>query len=268
MSNVLPEEECRDTNGDGDCMKCATVPANWLCPKKAVHLTKWPKLIVVGDSVTPEQAMEIIIRTQCVDFFHSNERAWQEIVKAAFAMPEFPSLNDPDPEVNRATLAAYQAADMAARESMGILDIEYLHNARILSSWIGGPHGWCDWDGTIGCANYNIGKWPEESEVTAEWVRIAAAFPFLNLQAQLITDEGEGYIATQHSVSFGHVTLIRRPKHALMPRFALKHVDDAVMASVINIALGTPGREQGCTAEKLHEAIHHTKRVIAERTTT
>lgn len=262
MTNVVSEEECRDTNGDGDCVNCTRNP--WLCPKKGVYLDKWPRLIVVGEAVTEEQAMEIIIRTQHLYYFHSNDKAWQNLVETAFGVRDI--------EEFRGNYQNWQKLMDARKAELGTLDLEYLTNARIISSWIGGPKGWVDWDGSIGCASWNIGKWPSESDVTAEWVTIASAFPWLKLKAQLITHEGEGILACEHTVADGHVTLDRHPTAKLIPDFAIKDADASVMSGVIGLLTGSLDRERGCTIEKLHEAIAHTKAVIAkittERTTT
>lgn len=55
-----------------------------------------------------------------------------------------------------------------------------------MSCWIGGTHGWCDWDGTIFANSFNVGKWPTVEEVEKDWQAIAAAFPFLDLRSQLL----------------------------------------------------------------------------------
>ena len=70
------------------------------------------------------------------------------------------------------------------------------------------PKGWCDWEGNIACRNYNIGKWHTAEEVTEDWLAIAAAFPYLELRAQVITDEGEGEIAAEWAVREGDAALI------------------------------------------------------------
>jgi hypothetical protein len=90
-----------------------------------------------------------------------------------------------------------------AIQRYGFLELSLLYTSRISSTWIGGPHGWCDWDGRIGSSNYNIGKWPDADHVTAEWELIAATFPYLDLTAQLITDEGDGQVAAQWRVRNG-----------------------------------------------------------------
>ena len=256
MSNVVSEEECRDTNGDGDCVNCSRNP--WLCPKKGVYLDKWPRLIVVGERVTPERAMEIIVRTQSLHSFYSNDKAWEHLVKAAFGMHDIGEFSG--------DYKAWQEFMDHREVQLGTLDLEYLFNHRIISSWIGGSHGWCDWDGTIGCANYNLGKWPQESEITKDWVTIAEAFPWLKLQAQLVTHEGEGILACQHDISDGKVTLDRHPRTKLIPDFAMRDADNSTMTGIFGLITGAPNRERGCTIEKLHEAIDHTKAVVASRT--
>jgi hypothetical protein len=155
-------------------------------------LSKWPRLLVVGTPVTEEQANEILIRTANLWLLHVNDRAWNETVADVLRF-EPGRLGFWTPESLR-----------AAAEELRCLDLQWLYTSRISSSWIGGPHGWCNWDGTVGCANYNIGKHPEVEDVTADWQRIAETFPYLDLRAQLVTDEGEGDLAAEWTVSAGH----------------------------------------------------------------
>jgi len=130
-----------------------------------------------------------------------------------------------------------------------ILNLSYLHNHQIVSSWIGGPHGWCTWDGAIGCAVYNIGKWPTVEAVTADWKTIAAAFPFLELRAQLINDEGEaGFPAVEWRVASGQVELDLEPRELLRPTLSLDDMD--IVARVL-----FPGAERGVSVERLTEAL-------------
>ena len=60
------------------------------------------------------------------------------------------------------------------KKDISHIELEYLSNHRIVSSWIGGPHGWCNWEGNIGCNNYNIGKHPSCKEVYNEWIKMSA----------------------------------------------------------------------------------------------
>ncbi|WP_106239822.1 hypothetical protein [Nonomuraea fuscirosea] len=122
-----------------------------------IDLTKWPRLLVVGEPVTREQASEILVRTD--DWFLStNDRAWKAAVEglaAEYGMPAEPPFSA-DIETKKSAWAGKREW----RQRVGVLQLEYLGNARIASPWIGGPKGWCDWDGRIGCGNYNVGKYP------------------------------------------------------------------------------------------------------------
>lgn len=165
-------------------------------------LTKWPRLLVVGEPVSEAQADEIILRTTCWPYVRCNDPAWN--IAVAYTVGLTPPKDYPYGEEKR----------LAERTSNPGLN--YLYNSRISSSWIGGPHGWCDWDGTIGCDTYNIGKWPDESTVGDEWARIAAAFPYLRLRAQLVADEGMGEPILEWEIGQGRVHR-RDPDGLLIP---------------------------------------------------
>lgn len=172
------------------------------------ELTKWPRLLVAGQPITEEQANEILVRTMPYSLF-TNDRDWERQVCEVLGV-------DLDPKHGMTNHESLKAA----RESLRCLDLHYLENWRIASSWIGGPKGWCGWDGTIGCANYNIGKWPSVEDVTEDWLAIAAEWPFLDLRAQLVPDEGEAdapaveWLVRDGAVTTmtGSIELLRRPE--------------------------------------------------------
>ena len=135
---------------------------------------KWPGMIVQGDNVTKEQAAEILLRTDLMlpNFrYGCNDKEFIAQVQSLF-----PLVKEGDDGLSWSE--AYQ-----------VIGLGYLWNSRIMSSWVGGPNGWCNWDGTIGSSNKNIGKWPSVQDVAEEWAAIAQAFPFLNLRCQLFSDE-------------------------------------------------------------------------------
>lgn len=159
-------------------------------------LTKWPRLLVAGDPITEAQANEIILRTT-PSYLSSNDRPWLAQVCGILGLKQ-----GKYGEVSWDSLDHWRAM-------IGALDVSYLRNERIMSSWVGGPHGWCDWDGTIGCDTYNIGKWPHAHDVDTEWRLIAAAWPFLTLRCQLVPDEGEAMTpAVEWRVSGGRVEVV------------------------------------------------------------
>lgn len=171
-------------------------------------LTKWPRLLVTGNPVTEGQANDILIRTMPHSIM-TNDRAWERQICQVLGVDQDPAYGRPN----------YQTMK-ARREQLRCLDLHYLDNYRIASSWIGGPRGWCDWDGTIGCCSFNIGKWPSVEEVTEDWLAIAAEWPFLDLRAQLVPDDGDaptpavGWLvrAGQVTTITGETELIRQPE--------------------------------------------------------
>ncbi|MEU0937655.1 hypothetical protein [Embleya sp. NPDC005971] len=191
-------------------------------------LTKWPLLLVDGNDVTPEQADEILIRTANPYYLRTNDREWDRQVGDVLGR-----------EVRGHGLAEL----VAAIERMRTIPLEYLYNSRISSSWVGGPHGWCDWDGRIGCCTYNIGKWPSFEQVTDEWTLIAQAFPYLKLTAQLVADEGTGDLVAEWRVADGRVE-VRNPQERI-PGNALVDIG----------AFLRPGYERGVDIDRLRSAL-------------
>lgn len=183
-----------------------------------VYLPKWPGCDVDGISVTPEQAMEILVRTNGT-YFSTNDREFEKQVRDIFygtiPHPEWgerwwgDSLHGPNEETGGERWNRWALCDDYCRE-MGLLNLEYLANQRVCSSYIGGPYGWCDWDGRIYQRGKNVGKWPSAGEIYDEWAKIAKAFPYLNLTCKLLDheagygDEGSG-IAVVYEVAEGTV---------------------------------------------------------------
>ena len=165
-----------------------------------IDLPKWPGLLVRGEKITEEQAAEIILRTSgrisCNDDNFTNAVKCliydvQDDGKSAY----YDKVNDLIREkigVEKDSPGAWEKIwgyKEKRDNEIGILELSYLGNYQICSSWIGGPHGWCNWDGTISACNYNIGKWPTVEVVYEEWVLIAKTFPFLDLRCQLLNHE-------------------------------------------------------------------------------
>ena len=138
------------------------------------------------------------------------------------------------------------------------LDIYYLQNSRIVSCWIGGTKGWCDWNGNIECSNYNIGKWPSIKEVYEEWCVIAKEFPYLNLRSQLmnceayeaISDDGENEPKpiVEFIVKDGKVEMVE-PTEQLIP---MTDIDISNRSEI------------GCTLEQFRQAVDYTKAKVAK----
>jgi hypothetical protein len=148
---------------------------------------KWPRLVVCGESVTPAQAEQIIVRTNG-PYLHCNDRQWERDARRIMGL--FSAIDEMDTSRRDETgyLRHLFEKEHESFDAIGMLRLQYLTNQRIASAYIGGgTHGWCNWDGTIQSADYNIGKWPTVGEVTDDWKQIARAFPFLNLKSQVVS---------------------------------------------------------------------------------
>jgi hypothetical protein len=165
-------------------------------------LPKWPGMLVVGEKVTREQAEEIIVRTSDLYFWcNEHEFVAQLYEVLGISLQEGFNSFPEDEDLRR------------VQEELGVITtLHYLGTRRIVSAWIGGPHGWCDWEGNIGSRNYNLGKWPSPSSVFEDWEKIAAAFPFPSLRCQLLDKEiGEDpphAALVEYVVSEGRVEVI------------------------------------------------------------
>lgn len=153
--------------------------------------SKWPRLLVVGDQVTREQANEIIVRTTRLWGVMTNDAVWEKLVKTALKLP--PDLTHEDyagPVEARLEKINEREALVEARERrLRTLDLHYMDlSDRIASCYVEGPHGWCDWSGHIFTDSYNIGKWPTAREVHCDLETIAAAFPFLRMTVQALSE--------------------------------------------------------------------------------
>lgn len=206
------------------------------------ELPKWPRLLVLGNKVTKEQAMEIIIRTDsgwlssndkafCKSLCHAMDVAWEDYHPNYDEMHTF-------------------------RNKYKVLSLSYVSNDYITSSYIGGPHGWCSWSGDIMTYSYNIGKWPSISEVLNDWSAIADAFPFLELKCQLFDKESSeigGIPLAEYHVTEGVVHLYE-PEAPLLP-YELLQADnmDIIMKRMTN-----PYGERGCTIEEFKKALEVT----------
>ncbi|CAH6419301.1 Hypothetical protein HVR_LOCUS502 [uncultured virus] len=209
-------------------------------------------MIVSGDEVTPDHAAEIIIRTSDL-YFCSNDNDWRRMLHGYLGiLPEKESNGYVFPDYNK---------QKKLESELGILKLEYLQNDQIASSYIGGPHGWCSWDGIIGTDGYNIGKWPSVDTVFNEWTRIAEAWPFLKLRCQLWNcecdsdhddDDEPAEPIVEYLIENGTVTMVD-PTQLRSP---VKHG--------MNFAFLIPGGERGCTFEQFERAVQLARKTVMQ----
>jgi hypothetical protein len=151
------------------------------------QLPKWPGLVMLGEPVTPLQAMEIIVRTNSA--LTTNDYDFNEALAQAIGHPQPPAFDANNLRYDRYRYDKYHTKLEDWNKRLGILDLSYLSNQQICSRWIGGLHGWIHWDGTIFAGHYNIGKWPEANEVQNDLEILGSAFPYLKLYGWLLDRE-------------------------------------------------------------------------------
>ena len=209
-------------------------------------MAKWPRLVVVPgegrETVTREQANEILVRTDC-RHLAAGDGALEREVREALGHPHPDRRAERGPGADAAAAWTREEREWAA--GLRMLDLRFLANSRILSVMIGGPHGWCDWDGAIGCSEWNIGKGPAAGEVTEDWAKIADAFPYLDLRAQCIADDGRGEVAAQWRVSGGKAAPVKPGR-----RYATREFTRAELAGA---------GELGVRLERLREAVEQVR---------
>jgi hypothetical protein len=219
-------------------------------------LPKWPCLVVMGTKVTKEQAQEIIVRTDSWRFM-SNDKSLEKDLHtlAGLANPWEP---DQTIEVSQAAWAK----DEEVKKAHGVLDLEYLTNSQIVSCYVGGPHGWCNWEGDIFCNDFNIGKWPSTEEVYNEWCLIAKTIPYLDLRCQLMNAESceeDLQPVIEYVVKGGKVKLRIPTKHLTIP------VSPNFEEQALKIAyMSSRTREFGCTMQDFATALALTRLKVSE----
>jgi hypothetical protein len=210
--------------------------------KDQVVLPKWAAMTVWGTNVLREQAMEILVRTNA-RHARSNDRKWQTFVWKTLGVR---TEGEAEP--------SFDAVE-AACARLRVLPLSYLANEQIMSSWVGGAHGWCYWTGAIHAATYNIGKYPGTTEVRDEWALIAEAFPFLDLQCQLWSGEASemGTVPlVEYVVKKGKVRMVKPKRPLLVP---------------VSFNRPFPPDERGCNEETLREAVEVTLNAAPRPTT-
>jgi len=144
------------------------------------YLPKWTGMICIGDPVTPEQALEIIIRTDNYRFYDEYYRDVDllKLIKKIY-MRCLPIEDQ----------ISHQILDIEKFNHMfGILPIHYLNNHMLYHST--GLHGWMKKNGTIKTSSYNIGKRPTKKDLVEEVQIIIDTFPFIrNMHFQFLNGE-------------------------------------------------------------------------------
>lgn len=228
----------------------------------SIPLPKWTRLVVIGNNITKDQAKEILIRTDNLSFSTNDVDFAYDC--CTYLFPEVATSFGSDDYISFFDLfkdtKSYIKAKNSLRKELGLLDLEYLANHRIVSCYIGGPHGWCDWQGKIGCNNYNIGKWPSVEQVFNEWQLIAKTFPFLDLKAQLLSEEDENVyseVLVEFHIKDGIVLMVEGKELLDNP------IEELSAEDTLKLICSPPSvRERGCTLEQFKEAVDYVRKKL------
>lgn len=213
-------------------------------------LPKWPGVFVTGKSVTPEQAKEIIFRTDTnlqrgpSEFLNGNDKRFKDKCITAFGWDPFNAAQHSwwnlhkaeDEEAHKVAMLKILPANSgyedlrdvvkAWKKELKIIDTEYVYNSFLSSAYAGGPTGWCHPSGNISVDGHNYGKWPTVEDIKKDWQTIAEAFPFLDLACTLFNkeycEEGTSPICTivvkSGAVQVGEPTMSLHDRNQDAPR--------------------------------------------------
>lgn len=158
-------------------------------------LPKWPQMLVTGESVTPEQAKEIIFRTDgfltdTYDLAGGNRKEFTEWYQARAGLDRYVvrDWQDQSKEAKAKRKKNWPFGRMV-RERAGYISTNYVTNDWASCCFVWGAHGWCSPEGRIHFVD-NVGKWPSVADVLEDWTTLAREFPFLKLVATLMSGEG------------------------------------------------------------------------------
>lgn len=198
-------------------------------PLFSIQLPKWPALAVFGKPIHPDIAAVAIIRLSGLNFY-CNDSSFLSQINSAVGI----------------TKDKFEQRDKACEEYRAI-HLNYLClSHRVASCWVGGTHGWLNWDGNVFSNNYNIGKCPNVKDVYDDWKTIAGMFPMLDLTAQLFSGE----VCEPGIKPLVEFRIKNRRVKLIPPKTSIHIFDDAFVRG---------GSEVGCTIEQFKDALEKTK---------
>jgi hypothetical protein len=132
---------------------------------------KWCPLRLYGQPVDTKLAREIIFRTQRQAIPYTNDHAWTKAIYREIGYEQVNKIGNTLEEL---------AVDRALRSLTKILPLNVLFNDQVSSCYIGGPHGWINWDGAEGLKVSSQSKQPFINTITTNqrlglgvWLEIA-----------------------------------------------------------------------------------------------
>lgn len=137
-----------------------------LTPEQYPGLPKWPGAFVTGTTVTPEQAKDILFRTDTSvrypsEYMGGNDHRFRERCIVQFGWKPLIDAEGKWFELHKIEDKAQKEAAIEAlcpkrsgfdnlwdlrhawQAEMQMVETEYVSNSYLSTAYIGGPHGWC-----------------------------------------------------------------------------------------------------------------------------
>jgi len=204
---------------------------------------KWCPILIRGRKVSTNVVREVLIRT--MPYFSTNDRDWLEEVCGASDI-EITEYGTTDPQ-----------GWFEFEKSISHMELEYLRNSQIMSSYIYGPNGWMNWDGSIGYRHHqNIGKWPETSAVLKEASRLAKMWPMLDMHIQICNGEESVTPLFEIKMYRGKTSISEPVVQIGLPKVPLRDDPESFARQFTS-----PYRERGCSIGTYKQALAHTLKV-------
>lgn len=161
---------------------------NALYPYRECQLPKFPQMLVWGKSVTPEQAKDIIFRTDrqltsVAMCSGGNDKYWEDYVRVVLGFRKAQDFFESLPIKKR--YPAFWEFQEALNKKLGILSLSICDTEWTSCCFVFGARGWCHPDGKIAFID-SAGRWPEIEAVVEEWELVAQTFPYLDLTVTLV----------------------------------------------------------------------------------
>lgn len=229
-----------------------------------VWLPKWPTCYINGKRINPAQADMVIRRIdaffQSRGMYEGNLKEWNARVREICRIPKEADFQD---EQGANGFSAWWNACNVWAEKWGVLqlsDDNYLSTRRISTSYVGGAHGWLDYDGEIYWCQ-TIGKYPSAKEIYEELTVLAGAFQFLDLGVTLYSEESGNPSPHDAVISYqvreGEVTVVDPKTRNVHEQYGFAHpvkVRESEQQMIMN--LFDRRCEIGCSEERLYQWAH------------
>lgn len=160
-------------------------------------LPKWPQIMIVGDNVTEEQALDIILRTDkfITGISESISRRFEplrEMIQKHSGMDSIvKAANKKKKELDHEGIGFFLQyhAQKHIRDALGFCAMGCIHNTWAASSYLHGAYGFCSPEGKIFYCDNSRGSYPSTQSYYEDLISLAKAFPYLRFKTSMYGGE-------------------------------------------------------------------------------